>query len=72
MEFAGERCQLGDIHWGAPPCVVRTDKLLWLHEGTRSDKSSMTKSGQIQEKTVRVVDNVFWHIGYERTPRFRK
>lgn len=70
--FGGLRCQLGDIHWGAPPAVVVADKLLWLHQGTTSDSQSMRKSGEIQEKTVRVYDNIFWHIGVERTPRFRK
>lgn len=72
IELGGVQCQIGDIHWGAPPAIVKTEQLRFLHTNTKSDSSSMRKSGLIQERTVRVVDNVFWHIGRNRTPGFRR
>lgn len=72
INLAGETYEIGDIHFGAPPCIFRAEELVWLHEGTSSDSKSMRKSGQIDKRTVRVKENVFWHIGYDRTPGFRR
>ena len=69
--YGSTECEIGSIHWGAPPCVVSTRELLYLHSGTTRDKQSMVKSGKIDKMTVRVKRNVFYHIGYERTPDFR-
>lgn len=64
-------CEIGDIHWGAPPHVARMGTLLKLHTDTRNDRQVMKKSGRVKEKVIRVKDNVFWHIGDERTPGFK-
>jgi hypothetical protein len=72
LQLAHTACEIGDIHFGAPPCVFEAHQLRWLHDRTVSESASMRKSGQIVMKTVRVVENVFWHIGYERTPGFHR
>lgn len=72
IELAGEQCEIGDIHFGAPPCVFRVEELVKLHTGTKSDSEAMRLSGKIKAKTVRVTENVVWHIGTLRTPGFRK
>lgn len=64
-------CELGDIHWGAPPAVTRVPWLRFLHHGTRKESESCKKSGQIPHLTARVTENVVYHIGATRTPRFR-
>lgn len=72
LALGNERCQIGDIHFGAPPCVFEINALRSIHEGTKSDSAAMKRSGKIQLKTIRLIENVFWHIGFERTPGFRK
>lgn len=61
--------QIGDIHWTSCPSVTRHKELMWLLQ-ERAESGSMRKSGEIQSRVVRMVDNVFYHIGSDRTPGF--
>lgn len=57
IKFAPERAEVGRIHWSAQPSVTRTQDLLDLHHyGMESP-----------DLTARVVENVTYHIGAERT-----
>jgi hypothetical protein len=62
--------EVGDIHWGHPPSVTRIAEALTLTAGARTESESRERSGRLTRLTVRPVDNVFWHIGKERTPAF--
>lgn len=66
----GETAEIGDAHWGAQPCITRINELVFLHDGTRSEGQSRRKSGKLDFFTVRLMDNVTYHIGAERTPGF--
>lgn len=57
LKYAPEPAQVGYIHWSAQPSVTRIHELLNLHEyGMESP-----------DRTVRVVENVTYHIGATRT-----
>jgi hypothetical protein len=43
-----------------------------LHDGTRSEGMIRRKCATMTELTARVVDNVFYHIGADRTSEFRQ
>jgi hypothetical protein len=62
--------EVGDIHWGNPPSVARVDRVVWLHEGVRTEKQAIERSGLITDRVARVVDNVVYHIGETHTPDF--
>jgi hypothetical protein len=67
-----EMLEFGDIHWGAPPNITRIAEAVWLHDGTKSEGAIIKKSAKIGPLlSARVVDNVFYHIGYDRTPGFK-
>lgn len=72
LECAPEAAEIGDIHWGSPPCATRTPVLRWLLAGAERERDVRAKSGEISTLTARVVDNVFWHIGADRTPEFKR
>lgn len=57
LEGAPEPAEIADIHWSAQPTVTRVKSAIALH---RKGKREL---GQ----TVRVLENVFVHIGEERT-----
>lgn len=63
--------EIGDIHWGHPPSITRVDHALKLVSGASCESESRARSGKITDMTVRVVDNVFNHIGTERTKGFK-
>lgn len=63
--------EVGDIHWGNPPSVSRVEQVVWLHQGVSTEKQAIVKSGMIQLRSARVVENVVYHIGESRTPEFR-
>lgn len=70
---APEPVEIGDIHWSAPPAVTRIDEALWLHKTVRAESGSIKRSGEIQHKVARVMENVIWHIGEaRRTPEFKR
>jgi hypothetical protein len=70
---APEAIEIGDIHWSAPPAVTRIDEAVWLHKGVRAESGSIQRSGEIQHKVARVMENVIWHIGEaRRTPEFKR
>lgn len=62
--------EVGDIHWGHPPAVTRIDHAVRLTHRATSESESRKRSGRITDLTVRVIDNVFSHIGRERTAGF--
>lgn len=62
--------EIGDIHWGHPPAVTRIRQAVSLTRDAVSEKISRVRSGKIYLQTVRPVENVFLHIGRERTPGF--
>jgi hypothetical protein len=68
---SSEPAEIGIAHYGAPPTFYRTDPLIWLLRKSEDEKEAMRLSGIIDRSTVRVVDNVVWHIGTERTPGFK-
>lgn len=68
----GENAQIGDIHWGAQPCVTRIKDAVWLHDGTMSEGQIRKKCASMTELTVRTMDNVCYHMGALRTPDFRQ
>jgi len=57
LKFAPERAQVGRIHWSAQPSVTRIEPLLDLH----------THGMDAPALTARVVENVTYHVGLERT-----
>lgn len=69
---APEPAEVGEIHWGSPPALTRVAEALWLHEDTASDYAAGVKSGELALCTARVVDNVVYHIGADRTRRFQR
>lgn len=62
--------EVGDIHWGHPPAITRIGHAVKLTAGARCERETRQRSGRITDLTVRVIDNVFSHIGRERTPDF--
>lgn len=72
LEGAPEPIEVGDIHWGSPPCATRTGVLAMLLHGCARERDARDRSGRINALTVRVTDNVFWHFGSERTPEFKR
>lgn len=67
----GDGYEAAEIHWGHPPAVTRIEHAVGLTKDAPNEKVSRLRSGKLTELTVRVVSNVFNHIGRERTPRFR-
>ncbi|MGE0366947.1 MAG: hypothetical protein AB7Q00_14565 [Phycisphaerales bacterium] len=67
-----EDIEVGDIHWGAPPSVTHINAAVMLHDGTRSESDIRKKCAMMTELTARVVNNVFYHIGNDRTPGFKQ
>jgi hypothetical protein len=72
LEGAPEPAEIGDIHWGSPPAASHTGLLAMLLDGCARERDVRLKSGRVQSLTVRVVENVFWHFGSERTPAFKR
>jgi hypothetical protein len=66
-----ETAQIGDVHWGAQPCVTRIGEAVWLHADTQRESDIWRKCTKLQAKTVRLLNNVTFHIGDDRTPNFR-
>lgn len=64
--------EVGDIHWGNPPAVSNLEIVRELFRGARTEKGAILRSGIIKAHVARVVENVVYHIGEERTPRFVK
>jgi hypothetical protein len=62
--------EVGDIHWGHPPSVTRIREAMRLTQGMDTESQSRSLSGKLTALTARTIDNVFWHIGRERTPGF--
>lgn len=67
---ATEAYDVGHIHWGNPPAVSRVDLVAWLHKKAKREKEAIVKSGEITNPVARVVENVVFHIGFERTGGF--
>lgn len=63
--------ELGSIHWGHPPAVTLTRVAHALTRGAPTESESRRRSGDLDMLTARTVDNVFFHIGRERTEGFR-
>ena len=70
LSGAPEPVEVGSIHWGSPPAVTRTDLLRWLLKDAAKDRDARLKSGRLDYMTARVVENVVYHIGEEKTPGF--
>lgn len=70
FEVAGEQYEVGHIHWGNPPTVAKVERVAWLHKKAKREKDAIALSGQITERVARVVSNVVYHIGIDRTPGF--
>lgn len=66
-----EHAEIGDVHWGAQPCITRIGEAMWLHEGTKRESDIWRKCTKLQAKTVRLLNNCTYHIGEDRTPNFR-
>ena len=62
--------EIASIHYGAPPTAYRTEMLLRLLARSSHERDAMRKSGAIDAMTVRVTDNVVYHIGEDKTPDF--
>ena len=63
--------EVGEIHWGHPPAVTRIKEALKLTAGAKSESDSRMRSGKLTRLTARVINNVFNHIGAERTEGFK-
>lgn len=63
--------EVAEIHWGHPPAVTRIARAVELTRGARTESDSRVRSGRMIELTARTVDNVFLHIGRERTVGFK-
>lgn len=70
FEVEGELYEVGNIHWGNPPSVAKVKWVAWLHKKAKTEKDTISRSGEIPEKVARVIPNVVYHIGFERTPGF--
>lgn len=57
----------GKAHWGGPPSATRMDVMLELVDGAESIKAMSLRRPL---DTIRVTENVTWHIGLEQTPGF--
>lgn len=66
-----EESEIGKIHWSWLG-VQRTKQCKYLIDRSRSVHHAGHQTKLISEKTVRMRENVCWHIGYERTPCFKK
>jgi hypothetical protein len=66
---ASEPAETALIHYGSPPNVTRIKESVFLHRA-RTDAQAAQASGRIRRLTARVVQNVFEHIGADRTPAF--
>lgn len=71
LTAGGERYQVGSIHWGNPPTIARVAEVEWLHKSAKREKDAILKSGEIGAKVARVIENVVYHVGEDRTPGFR-
>lgn len=67
----GEPAEIGDIHWGAQPCVTSIKEAVWLHNDTTTESQIRKKCAQLTKLTVRTMTNVCYHMGEVRTPEFR-
>lgn len=67
---SSEPFEVGHIHWGNPPAISRVDLVAWLHKKARREKDAIAKSGEIKNPVARVLENVVYHIGFERTGGF--
>jgi len=63
--------ELGSIHWGHPPAVTKIAEAVELTRNAATESESRRRSGRLDLLTARTVDNVFFHIGRERTEDFR-
>ena len=61
-----EALEIGCIHWGHPPAVTKLSLAVALTRGAESEWRTVRRSGDMDFLTARVVENVFWHIGYKR------
>ena len=66
---APEPAEVGHIHYGNPPSVVRSLDVLLLARGAQSEAEMMKASGVGDGLTVRPCSPVVYHIGAARTPR---
>lgn len=64
-------CEIANIHWGAPPCVMEIDLLKHILDNSKDDHHAMRVSGDTPYLTMRVVNNIFYHIGDRRTLGFK-
>lgn len=64
--------EVGDAHWGHTPTATRAADARWLLSGARREKDARLKSGRIDRLMARVTENVFFHIGNDRTPDFQR
>lgn len=64
----GEGLERGEAHWAGQPSATRMHVIAGLARGASSVKG-MSLLGPLD--TVRVTENVVWHIGDEQTPGFK-
>lgn len=66
---APEPAEVGSIHYGNPPSVVRARDVLDLARGAETEAQMMARSWVDGGLTVRPLKPRVYHIGFERTPR---
>lgn len=72
LEGAPEPAEIGLAHVGGSPVVVRAGTLRQVYRNVLTDPGASIASGPVVERTVRVVENVMFHIGFRRTPEFKE
>lgn len=66
----GDGAQVAVAHFSALPSVCKSKLAFDLLTLATTMRGAMVASGGIDLNTVRVTENVVWHIGDERTPDF--
>lgn len=62
--------EVGDIHWGHPPCVTLIKNALYLTRNAGSESASRKRSGEIDKLTARPFKSIFMHTGDVSTEGF--
>lgn len=63
--------EVGDIHFGFPPNIIKTSVARYLTSGITSEREARLKSGSVDLLTMRPYQNFVYHFGEERTPEFK-
>ena len=67
LTIHGESLEIGDIHWAFNPSINRKDVLTKIVTGVQSEADAIKKAVRIGILTVRFMNNITNHIGYDQS-----